>query len=279
MERLYPVFLCVLVPVAALHLLTGTGKIPADPFSATAYLAANVAMLPGLAPIQPLMTVAWSLSYEMFFYVATALAVASLHLDCWTGAGRVALLAGFAAGLTLLTLVFGAAGPAAGSGGIPIRMLPFLAGMLIVECDIAQVRPPSAWLAAAAWAAAFVLQATIPLPAVQAVWLHTCAFWLLCAACLRGGNWLARAFTWQPARLFGNMSYSYYLVHGFVIVATVAGAQHIGMSALSDVTLWATLPVVFAATLVPSFLLFVVVEKPDSLGPVVNSGIPARLKL
>ena len=65
----------------------------------------------------------------------------------------------------------------------------------------------------------------------------------------------------------GNMSYSYYLVHGFVIFAGVAMARRIGMSGLSDVTLWIALPMVFAATLVPSFWAFVAVEKPFSLTP------------
>lgn len=63
------------------------------------YLAASLALLPGLLPI---VTVAWSLSYEVFFYVATAAVVLGLGLGAARRSRRVAALLILAVAFTLL---------------------------------------------------------------------------------------------------------------------------------------------------------------------------------
>jgi peptidoglycan/LPS O-acetylase OafA/YrhL len=45
-------------------------------FTAIEYIIANTVLLPGVFPIQPIITVSWSLSFEVLFYlVAPALSV------------------------------------------------------------------------------------------------------------------------------------------------------------------------------------------------------------
>src|SRR5207302_2806734 len=53
------------------------------------------------------------------------------------------------------------------------------------------------------------------------------SFFVLCHACFtRPGSYAGRIFSWRPIRWLGNMSYSYYLIHGlalkgFFLVLTV----------------------------------------------------------
>lgn len=70
---------------------------------------------------------------------------------------------------------------------------------------------------------------------------------------------------WTPLRWLGNMSYSYYLVHGFVVRAAMVALGHLLPGGLPVAVFWLLLPVVFAATLAGSAVLFIGVERPVSL--------------
>jgi peptidoglycan/LPS O-acetylase OafA/YrhL len=77
---------------------------------------------------------------------------------------------------------------------------------------------------------------------------------------------LARAFSWRPIRYLGNMSYSYFLLHGFTLKAlSVLAFTIVAPSGRSPLLLCLLLPISFAATWVTSTVLFVCVEKPFSL--------------
>ena len=90
-QRIYPTFLCVLAVYLLLSaLVPSDNKIPADPFAATIFIAANILLLPGLFKIQPIITVAWSLSYEFFYYLFIPLVVVTLGLHRWPASLRVA---------------------------------------------------------------------------------------------------------------------------------------------------------------------------------------------
>jgi hypothetical protein len=70
MVKLYPGYLAVLTAYVVIALLMPElSKIPHDPAPAIAYVLANLLLLPGLLPITPIVTVAWSLSYVAFGYV------------------------------------------------------------------------------------------------------------------------------------------------------------------------------------------------------------------
>jgi peptidoglycan/LPS O-acetylase OafA/YrhL len=93
------------------------------------------------------------------------------------------------------------------------------------------------------------------------------AFFIVCFNCFAvPDGWLARTFSWTPVRWLGNMSYSYYLLHGltlraaFLVLATVVPATPHGP--FFFVTL---LPVMFAITLLPTTALFLLIERPFSL--------------
>lgn len=68
-RRIYPAFIVVLSGYVVLSLLAGReSKIPDGAGAGVVYIVSNVLLLPGLFPIEPLVAVAWSLSYEMFYY-------------------------------------------------------------------------------------------------------------------------------------------------------------------------------------------------------------------
>ena len=79
-QRIYPAFLAVfLLYLLLAWRMPDAGKLP-DDGSLGGYLLANLLLLPGVFPIEPLITVAWSLSYEMFFYLVMPLIIAVLAL-------------------------------------------------------------------------------------------------------------------------------------------------------------------------------------------------------
>jgi exopolysaccharide production protein ExoZ len=63
-ERIYPTFLVILALYLVLSfVLPGESKIPRRPFTAAGYILANLILLPGIFKIQPIITVAWTLSF------------------------------------------------------------------------------------------------------------------------------------------------------------------------------------------------------------------------
>jgi len=93
---------------------------------------------------------------------------------------------------------------------------------------------------------------------------------LLCTLFFHGG--FQRLSTLAPLRLLGNVSYSFYLIHGLSILATrelmrlIFGAQATGLGLYWSSVL-ASAVVSVSATLV----LFALVEKPFSLAAYIKS--------
>ena len=84
--------------------------------------------------------------------------------------------------------------------------------------------------------------------------------------------------TWAPLRWLGNMSYSYYLMHGLVVRAGFAVLGRVLPDGLPPPAFWMALVPLFAATLAAGAVLFIVVEKPLSLRPrraAVGAAAPA----
>src|SRR5262249_19827334 len=81
-------------------------KIPPESERAALYVLANVSMLPGVLPINPIITVAWSLSYEMFFYLLLPAVISLSSFRARSRRHRVmCLFLGLVLSLTLAPLV------------------------------------------------------------------------------------------------------------------------------------------------------------------------------
>ena len=279
-RRLYPAFIAVFVLYLVLtFLFPAESKVPPGMGPAAAWLLANFLLLPGLFPITPLITVAWSLSYEFFFYLTVPVLIGVGSLRQWASGQRVLLFCGMGVGWLVL----------APHGGNALRMVMFAAGMVLYEALAASSAAAKAAKDASApsmntadnrgsWIGAFALAAglgctLLALPGHSGAIFRTAvmavAFGVLCYVCLGAWaeGWLGRAFSVAPVRWLGNASYSYYLIHGLALKAAFMALAWVlpPTAAPDDWLFWALLLPFFAATLVPAAALFLWVEKRWSL--------------
>ncbi|MBV8094238.1 MAG: acyltransferase [Acetobacteraceae bacterium] len=274
-QRLYPAFLVVFaIYVLLSFVLPSDSKLPNGLWSGLVYAGANVLMLPGIFPVQPMIAVAWSLSYEMFFYLTVPLLIGLLWLRSWDRWARVTVF--------LLAII------AAQAFQLPYpRMGMFGCGMILAEVlPVLKNRfaggsaPKLAGLAllflnllglAAIPACGFVLLQKLPVSMRFTTIFFAC--FLLCAAGFVHHGPVAKILITRPLRWVGNMSYSYYLVHGLVlkIVFFFVASLQVGHW-LGSLAFWVLLPPAFLCTLIGSAVLFLLVERPFSILP------PGRLQ-
>ena len=200
--RLYPVFFATTLVIAvAFH---GWQRL------ATPNLLANLALLNGVnglgvAPINP---PTWSLLFEMVFYAGFPIVLLARRAgERVRGAHVIAL-----AGLVLASTSF--------SPGYAWRALAFFAGAWLACQDPARLRRVAARLPDAAVLAVFLAATTsyafLPRFAIF-VWIFPLPCIALATCVLHGDGFLARAFRARALRAFGNVSYSFYLVHVFCV--------------------------------------------------------------
>lgn len=266
-ERIYPTFLVVLFIYVALSMaVPNKSLLPAEMWGAAVYLAQNLLMLPGLFQIKPIITVAWSLSYEFFYYLVIPFLIIALRMRSWPRYARIVFFAIIAIGIFAYALTF----------QHHVRLMMFVAGILLFESPtfraaglidrIGLVAPLAVFLAingsddgGGLW---------------RYVWLFF-AFYLLCYAVFREERFTYRIFTWTPLRWLGNMSYSYYLIHGLTLnVAFVALAKLFPPSGQAPWIYWVAMVPMFAFTLIPSTILFLAIERPYSIQPRLQSPRP-----
>lgn len=263
-ERIYPAFIAVFLLYVLLSLIfRSENKIPAGASAATIYLVQNLLLLPGLFPIQPMITVAWSLSYEMFYYLAVPVAIEGLGLRQRSPLVRAVLFS--------FVTAFAAAYSAAYSGHI--RLIMFISGILLFESMSLGRRAPRPPAVVGLLAMALGLSGMLlPIGGSAGYTLKIVvlfiAFFILCLSCFQNPTtWLARSFCWTPLRWLGNMSYSYYLLHGLSLKAAFLVLSVFLPAAVpyGPWLFWALLPLMFAFTLPPTAALFVSIERPYSL--------------
>jgi peptidoglycan/LPS O-acetylase OafA/YrhL len=260
--RIYPAFLVVFVVYLFLSFLVpAQSKVPQELVPAVLYLIGNLLLLPGLFPIEPMISVAWSLSYEMFFYLLMPLVIACATLRQRSAAVRIGLF--LVAGAMLLAYCV--------TYGGPISFAMFIAGMLLHEAMLQpNLRPPTQVLAVLALVAALAIT-LVPLAGPASVMrplVMSAMFFAICFSCFREPRgWLGRRFSWTPLRWLGNMSYSYYLIHGLALKLAFAVLPFaVARGGSSPWLIGALLPAMFVLTIFPALALFLLVERPFSLG-------------
>lgn len=200
--RIYPIYLWAAAPPILWEIIFGTGL--------TSKVAATLTLWPfwGGQYQEPLLPVAWSLYFEVFFYAA---------MTVWLFSRRLALVAA----ATIVVLVLLRAGPASGFVGSPL-ILEFATG-----CVLSRVRSfPLAGLAffvglvllfgsPREFDAAMMMDATIASTRVL-------LFGVPAAMVVYGALGLERLFAGRWANglvLVGDASYSIYLTHLFPVNA------------------------------------------------------------
>jgi peptidoglycan/LPS O-acetylase OafA/YrhL len=280
-QRIYPTFFVILASyIVYMLLVPSQSKIPHATGAALLYLAANAMLLPGLFAITPIITVAWSLSYEVFYYAALPALYLVARMRRWNRTARVTFFVGLALAYCAYSVKYwNAAVPGILlNPGQHVRLIMFVAGILVYEVVSAKAlrfRISRRREFAVALLAGCVVLGIPGLPsgtpaAVPALMLFV-AFGLVCACSLGDETGLlATAFSFTPLRCLGNMSYSYYLIHA-VGVHLTRGAM-VRAFPISPALVWSVLPVCFAITWLASTALFLLVEKPLSFArPAISS--------
>lgn len=285
-ERIFPTFIVVLALYVLVLEFTHTGAhYHAVGFRAESiYILENLFLLPGIFNIPGIISAAWSLSYEFSFYLAIPILVVLLRVRFWSRRGRAIFWAVLIPAYLLLVHSFPAWFPASEHfDGTYVRFTLFLAGMVVEEI-LSSSRPERLltkrveWLllasACIAFGALVVSEArTVGLPvhdgaqhaAVRAALLVT-TYACLALLTLRSGSLLSRFFCHTSIRWTGNISYSFYLIHGFVLNAVALVVAHL-VWVKANPHLAAPLLFVLAwvATFGTTTILFLAIEKPWSL--------------
>jgi len=260
-QRIYPTFLAVFAIYLMLSWIAPAfSKIPTERTEAIIYLIQNVLLLPGLFPIPPLITVAWSLSYEMFYYLVIPLLIVVLGLRSWPRLHRSLLFAAIGALLFIYSAVYGG----------PVRLAMFVAGILVYEALESKAGPALDLTGLAALAIGLIAVSVLKRYEVSGVShfvILFVAYFLLCYSCFWGTGTASKVFCWTPLRWLGNMSYSYFLIHGLTLRIAYEGLASVRPPLAQDTWIfWLMLPPMFLLSLIPAGILFVTIEKPCSLG-------------
>lgn len=208
--RIYPVFLTLHLIIYTLGPLTNyswMGYLRTHPLAWVWHFFADLFFVPGavIASMQIAQKNAWSLSYEMLFYIAAALLFVAISRKRWWITALLLLLTATVCFFRPLALFF-----LVGYGAFLLqRRLP---------------RTKDAWLG---WVAIPAL--------ILGVWL----FWvnvvlslmpvaLVFYSVVRAKGWLSRLLETKPMLFLGQISYSLYLVHPFAMDAVRGFLQHVG---------------------------------------------------
>ena len=260
--RIYPAFLVMFVLYVFLSFaFPSRSKLPTDLEPMLIYLGQNLLLLPGVFAITPMIRVAWSLSYEMFFYLVTPISLGLVSMRSWKSVHRISVLT-VLAGLLL---------------GLPMeytrhpRMAMFVAGMLVYEFEYRNGSLPLADAAALGGLTMALGSKFFSIGDGFAGGFRGCGIFLgflvMSMVLLRAPGPITSAiFTMRWLRWLGNMSYSFYLIHGLALAAFFAAAARVVPSSPGRdwVALVALVPG-FAVAWVASTILYVFVERPFSL--------------
>lgn len=273
-RRIYPTFAAVFLLYLLLSaLFPARSKIPAD--GVGAFLAANAALLPGVFPIRPVVTVAWTLSYEIMFYLGIGIVVTGLSMRGWSPSSRALFFVGTAAlylatgnagglqlapflmflpGILLFDLLDQRRSPRQPPPAVdPRPLIPLALATVLAAVALAGFRGPAGGIDATA--AAFRAHAGIGIVFGVLVWMS-----------IGGSARFSRFCLWRPLRRLGEISYSFYLIHGLVLGAIAMVARPlIGSTGGTGWLFWLGIPLTVAAAAAVANLLFRAVERRYSL--------------
>jgi peptidoglycan/LPS O-acetylase OafA/YrhL len=158
---------------------------------------------------------------------------------------------------------------AVSSGALKAKLGPkgeVLSGVVFAVCVTLTYVLKQAILEGRQAAAKDPLQTVMVVPSYSRVAVLGVGCFLLALYCFQTRGPIVRFFSWRPMRYLGNISYSYYLIHGITLnAASVVAGKVVKNGAAGGIGMTALMLLGFAATFVSSTILFGIVEKPISL--------------
>ncbi len=260
-KRIYPTFLFVFAIYILLSLLIpGESKMPVGSLNKILYILQNLLLLPGIFEIIPIITVAWSLSYELFYYILIPVILLFVNLRKWTPVNRVILWCGVSLVGFLLSDFY----------ANNFRLIMFVSGILLYELmDMEAFKLPkfSGLISLTVALALYGYLSILHVDKRVLMLVLFILFFIVCFESFTHKNGSAIVFNYTPLRWLGNMSYSYYLIHGITLKAVFMVVKNSSIvnaftKEYSYFYLWIPL---FIFTLISSFALFIGIEKPFSL--------------
>lgn len=259
-QRIYPTFSVVFIIYLCLSVLfPAESKIPAEWKDGVIFIIQNFLLMPGLFDITAIITVAWSLSYEFFYYLFIPFLITILSMRSWKAHYRVI----FFVVVSLLFFVFFA------FYNGPIRLLMFVSGVLLyetIENKYIRSMPP---IGLPALLTAIVSIVVLKNFGVDEQWKYGVLyvlFYLFCLECFLTSGFTTRCFSCSPLRWIGNISYSFYLIHSLSLKLFFMILEEIYPAQQGDIVMfWVLILPVFVLSLIPSVVLFIYIEKPYSL--------------
>ena len=202
--KIYPGFLAMFtIYLLLMPLVPDLSKVPQDAAGTGIYLLANLLLLPGIFPIHPLVTVAWSLSYVAVGYVFIGGLFRLMARGAWTGRRRAFVWAAMTAAIWT-TAEF---------GGFPHpRLLFFPLGALLAEGSPFIAEACARWRFTATLLSALGVLAMVAAKGV----LVPAGITLVVAAAIGSSGFRSPAITGLLTDL-GGLSYPVFLSHGLVL--------------------------------------------------------------
>jgi exopolysaccharide production protein ExoZ len=259
-KRILPTFYFTLFIYVVLNISVDkvSGTLP-DGLEIVPFIISQMLLVPMLFGNDYLVEVSWTLTYEFTFYAIAPIVLLGMRMRDLTSSARV--------GVVLALVVFGAIFFFNIIG--PVRCMLFLSGILIYELrDVQGKRLPS-WVGGAGFFIASLyigFNDLFGLNFVAAVFVMMLGYGALVFVSLGNPVGLLSFLQYAPLRYLGNMSYSYYLIHGLIIHAFFMVFGNFVLPA-GDIV-WMYLPLMlfaFLSTLVGSAIVFLMFEKRFSL--------------
>ena len=250
MIRIYPTLWASILVIAGMGTATGTHGFESMSASHLAWaMPANMLALPGILPLDNIHPAAWSLSYEMAFYLACAACWAMRHrfgprLRWIAAPAAMAFAIHYPRGALLLAGVAVAGGWPHGGAAARIARHPIPLVLLFLACwrMVQELSLPDhiAQTTMLDWST----DARLPF-ALVALAAATLGF----AGITRGHGALGHVLRWNPLQYLGTISYSFYLWHPIVMSGAKTALLHAGIPQAAGI--WSQ-TVLLAVTLPPA---------------------------
>lgn len=261
-QRIYPTYLTVLaIYIALCIIIPSESKLPQGTINSLLYILKNVLLLPGMLDIKPMITVSWTLSYEMFFYLTLPFIVTITNFRRIGSSYRLYIF------IVLLVSYFGYCIVINQSIS---RISVFALGCLSYEAkELLSKRNLSSILGVSL----LILSIIATYASIARIMDYNISYiisilslFVFYISVTVKHNSLNRFFSLQYIRWFGNISYSYFLFHGlclkliFFVLLKYLPAEH-----NYHVFFYILAPLCFIATIIFSIIFYLCVEYPFSL--------------
>lgn len=270
-RRIFPAYLCVLAVYVALMLIDpARSKLGSDPLAIVTYVLECALLIPGFFGREPIVGIAWSLTYEILFYLLLPALVLGIGLRGRSQGLRVCVLLAVAALVLTCTWFV----------GFHERVVMFVGGMLAREVLVfvryrfsrgKLVEAGALVLLVVAFVTMALLTASVPFRypefpnAFYRAVVILVAFSAVLAASLGADGLFRRVFEWGPLRSLGEVSYSFYLTHNLTMRIVMPVAIAVADPSAAGVSYWLFMPITFLVCLGPGLVLYALVERPISL--------------